>query len=459
MSELEVAVRPWEKLSELIDSGDGEAINAYLSELPSGESSRAISRLDEAHQSRLFTSLAPGDAAGVLELMPDAQAAALVERLEPVDAAAILEELASDVRADLLVELSDAPATAILAALPEASAEEARTLASYDSSEAGGMMITEYLRYPLRATVADVLADLRANAETYADYDVQYAYVITDDDAKELAGVLRLRDLLLAPGSTPVFRLMIRKPVSVQVHATLDELRSFFREYAFFGVPVVDEAGTLVGVVRRSDVHLHLEDRADRDLLKMQGIVGGEELRSMPLVTRSRRRLSWLSISIVLNIMAASVIAFYQDTLAAVISLAVFLPIISDMSGCSGSQSVAVSMRELTLGLIRPHELMRVLGKELTLGLVNGLVLGVLIASAAWLWKGNPWVGLVVGSALGANTILAVCLGGCIPLVLKRLKFDPALASGPILTTVTDMCGFFLVLSIATAMLPKLTGG
>ncbi len=176
----------------------------------------------------------------------------------------------------------------------------------------------------------------------------------------------------------------------------------------------------------------------------------------MPLYLRSRRRLSWLSINILLNVIAASLIALYQDTLARVIALAVFLPIISDMSGCSGSQAVAVSIRELTLGLVRPTELVRVLFKEMALGLVNGLALGILISAVAILWKGNPWLGLVVGGALMVNTIVAVCLGGLIPLVLKRFNMDPALASGPILTTVTDMCGFFLVLSMATFLLPML---
>jgi magnesium transporter len=159
-----------------------------------------------------------------------------------------------------------------------------------------------------------------------------------------------------------------------------------------------------------------------------------------------------------LNVIAASVIAFYQDTLAQVIALAVFLPIISDMSGCSGNQAVAVSMRELAMGLVRPNEVFRVWIKEILVGAINGLALGTLIATVAWLWKGNPYLGLVVGAAMALNTMIAVSIGGTIPLVMKRMKMDPALASGPILTTVTDMCGFFLILSMAAALLPKLIG-
>jgi magnesium transporter len=164
-----------------------------------------------------------------------------------------------------------------------------------------------------------------------------------------------------------------------------------------------------------------------------------------------------LSINIVLNIIAASIIAFYQDTLAAVIALAVFLPIISDMSGCSGNQAVAVSIRELTLGLIKANEVLRVFLKEIGIGFANGIILGVFLGSIAYLWKGNPYLGLVVGGALATNTIVAVSLGGIIPLLLKRTGLDPALASSPILTTVTDMCGFFFALSFATMALPLIS--
>lgn len=135
-----------------------------------------------------------------------------------------------------------------------------------------------------------------------------------------------------------------------------------------------------------------------------------------------------------------------------------FLPIVSDMSGCTGNQAVAVSMRELTLGVARPTDVVRVWFKEISVGLINGSALGILLGCAAWAWKGNPWIGLVVGLALALNTLVAVSIGGLVPLVMKRFNIDPAVASGPMLTTATDMCGFFLVLSLATSMLPLLTG-
>jgi magnesium transporter len=249
---------------------------------------------------------------------------------------------------------------------------------------------------------------------------------------------------------------MITNPLKVKAGASLEELRNFFEEHDLFGAPVVDEQGVLLGVVLPEAVEEATQKNSVHQFLGFSGIIGGEEFRSMPLLLRSGRRLSWLSLNIVLNVIAASVIAIYQDTLAAAITLAVFLPMISDMSGCSGNQAVAVSMRELSLGLVRPNELFRVLGKEASLGIINGICLGILLGGAAYLWKGNPYLGLVVGGALAANTIVAVALGGLLPLLLKRLKTDPALVSSPLLTTVTDMCGFFLVLSMATAVLQKL---
>jgi len=129
---------------------------------------------------------------------------------------------------------------------------------------------------------------------------------------------------------------------------------------------------------------------------------------------------------------------------------------VSDMSGCSGNQAVAVSMRELSLGLVRPSELLRVFAKEASLGVINGIALGALLGTVAYFWKGNPFLGLVVGGALAVNTIVAVIFGGLIPLLLKRAKLDPALVSSPILTTVTDICGFFFVLSFASLLLDRL---
>ena len=296
--------------------------------------------------------------AELLDYLPDAQALTLIENLKPQQAAAIIDELPSNEQADLIGELDQDDADNILDFMQPGDALTARRLSQYEDDEAGGLMITEFLRYPERSTVGKVLSDMRLNAEVYRDYEVQYAYIC--DRQQRLTGVLRLRDLLLADHATPVSQLMIKSPVYVQDHTGIQELDDLFEHHQYLGVPVVTQDLELVGVVRAAAVAEAMAERHDSDLLKMQGIVGGEELRSLPVLLRSRRRLTWLSINIVLNVIAASVIALFQDTLSSVIALAVFLPIISDMSGCSGNQAVAVSMRELSLGLVRAEEVWRV---------------------------------------------------------------------------------------------------
>jgi magnesium transporter len=446
----------WEELSKLVETPDGEEIATFLDALPAGETARALSRLSEEDQSHILTTLSPEVAADVVEQISEVQAVGLIEQLEPEAAAAIIHELPSDEQADLLSDLATEDAEAILATMESDQAAAIRTLSQYASDVAGGLMGTEFLAYPHSATVAEVIDDLRDQADAYRDYDVQYAYVC--DQANRLVGVLRLRDLLLAYGQEVLDEVMIAEPLTVSDTATLDDLRDMFASHHFLGVPVVDADGVLLGVVRRAAVDTALAVRSDNAYRQTQGIVGGDELRTMPLWRRSRRRLAWLSVNIVLNVIAASVIMWYQDTLAAVIALAVFLPIISDMSGCSGNQAVAVSIRELALGLVSPKEMRRVWLKEVSLGMLNGLVLGMLIAMVAWLWQGNPFLGLVVGAAMALNTLVAVSIGGTVPLLLRRFNLDPALASGPILTTITDMCGFFLILSFATILLSRLQG-
>ena len=444
----------WDQLSSLIKSNETDQILAFLKEINPTDTALAVSRLNSEDQKQLLMLLQPEKAAELIEDISETQAAELIENLPQNQAAAILSELDSDHVADLLGELAEEKAEAIIEQMPKEEAEEARELLQYPADTAGGLMVSEYLDYRSFQTVQDVLDDLQANRDEYETYNVQYIYIT--DEENHLEGVLRLRDLLFPSRSTELRRLMIGSPYKIAVDASLEDLRNFFEEHNLFGAPVVDKKMHLLGVVLPEAVEEAKRKRSVRQFLGFSGIVGGEEFRSMPLLSRSSRRLSWLSLNIVLNIIAASVIALYQDTLSAVIALAVFLPMVSDMSGCSGNQAVAVSMRELSLGLIRPNELARVLLKEASLGIVNGLALGLLLGGVAYFWKGSPYLGLVVGGALALNTVVAVTLGGLIPLISKRLKLDPALISSPLLTTVTDMCGFFFVLSFASALLNKL---
>lgn len=437
-----------EELQELIEQGNREAIHDLMESLKAEELVYAYNRFSKENQTALINLLSPEDAATLLERIPQNQAIEAIENAEVETAASILNELYSDDQVDILAELDTIDAEAILDEMHPEEAENVRRLIQYDSDTAGGLMVTEYLAFDSDMTVGQTVKDLQEKAEEYEDYHVQYIYVTKED---RFVGVLQMRDLLLSRPNTKLNTIVIKNAFTMPPEAMLEDLISFFDKYDFYGVPIVDGEDQLLGIVLRKDLREAESEKSNLELLETQGIVGGEELRSMPVMLRSKRRLSWLSVNILLNIIAASVIAFYQDTLEEVIALAVFLPVISDMSGCSGNQAVAVSLRELSLGLVKPYELARVLWQEVKVGLINGVVLGILIGLAAYIYKGNAYLGLVVGGALMINTVVAVSIGGTIPLFLKKMNTDPALASGPILTTITDMLGFFLALTFAGA--------
>lgn len=437
----------------VVEASASEAFDALRAVAPE-DTARLIDRLNHEERGVIFGLLTPAQAADILEHVYYLQGASIIEELAPEAAASIIEELDSDDRADLLNELDRDESDAILEEMESAVAEETRRFMAYPEGTAGSIMYSEFVSFTVSTTVEEILENIRCKRKEYLEYGIQYAYVLDHDET--LRGVLPVRNLLFAARTQTADSIMISDPLTVHAETPVNELEQLFAEHHFLGLPVVDDAGRLIGVVDREASAEALEEMATEDLLKVQGLMGREELRSMPLGLRSKRRLSWLSINIVLNLISASVIAFHQDTLEAVIALAVFLPIISDMSGCSGNQAVAVSMRELSLDLVKPREFFRVFLKESSLGLINGTCLGLLIGAIAWLWKGNPALGGVVGVALALNTTVAVCVGGLVPLLLKGLKQDPALASGPILTTITDMCGFLLILGLASACLPWL---
>jgi magnesium transporter len=445
----------WEEIEGIVAQGDADALSTYLDTLTPAQVARAISRLDESAQTSVLTLLEPEDAADLLEELSDAQSADILEEIPAPQAAAIVDEMESDERADVLAELDTDDAEAILRQMDPEEAAETRQLLSYPSDTAGGIMVTEFLSYPMDARVSDVIADIRKNAEEYADYSAQYAYVLSS--AGTLVGVLPLKDLLLAPSGSPLTAVMIPNPIYALATSSLEDLEQLFDRYTFFVVPVVDEAGRLAGVVLRGDAEQALGERADKALMRFSGIVGGDELRTMPLFHRSFRRLSWLCINLVLTMAAAAVIKFFEDVVSQIIALAFFIPVIGNMSGCSGNQAVGVSIRELSLGVITPEDFVRVMLKELQMGLINGVLLGAALGLAAFALEGSVALGLVVGGALALNSVIALSLGGLVPLVLRKLNADPALSAPLIVTSVSDMFGFLILLTLAMCFREQIT--
>ena len=437
---------------ELLERGDSARLVELIHSRSISDALRGFLRLDPGERDQVLALLPAEVAAELIDEAPNETAGDLVERLAAVKAADIIEELDSDVKADVIGELEVSDAEAILAEMDVRDAAAVRRLVAYEDETAGGLMIAEAFKFGERDTVADVLRRVVSDEDDFERYRGQHPYIVDAHGCP--VGVVSLRSLLTSRRSATLRDIMV-EPLTVPVSTPLAELEDLFEMHPFLGLPVVESNGQLVGVVSRTAVADAAREHVESDALKLQGVVG-DELRSMPVLLRSRRRLAWLSTNIFLNILAATVIASYEETLAAVIAIAFFLPMVSDMSGCSGNQAVAVTMRELSLGLVRPIDMLRVWAKEISVGAINGVVLGILIGIVAWFWMDSPALGLVIGIALAINTMVAVSIGGVVPLLVKRFGQDPAAASGPLLTTITDIAGFFLVLSIATLMMPAL---
>lgn len=458
MSSTDLTTDPVQRLEELIATDSVVDVVEFMRELPPEDTAYTISHLDTEDRSRMFTMLAadqPEFAADLMEHFDDAHAADIVAELPPETAAAIVDEMDSDEQADVLSELRSDDAEAILDEMSPEEAIDTRRRMRYDDDTAGGLMITEYLAYSGSMAVEEVASDLRDNSEKYGEYEVRYVYALHLDGSLE--GVVPMRQLVMTRRGTPLGKLAIHEPAQVDVDAHVDELEDLFDRIDLSAVPVVDEAKRLIGVVQRAAVQEARGEAAEEDLAKFGGILGGEELRSMPLMSRAGRRLAYLVPIAGLLMLSASVVNLFIDTVEKVPLLAMFMPVVSGLCGSGGGQAVAVSMREMSLGLIKPIDLVPVLLKEAGVALVAGLSLGALLLLVVWVWRDNFALGLAVGGAVPLVLLVATCIGGCVPLVLKKVGLDPAMASVPAMTTVVDLSTFLTILLLTTMMLSWIT--
>jgi len=445
------------ELEALIQAGDGEAIIGFLHLLPPEDTAYTLSHISEESRTSLFqrlSSAAPELGADLLEHFVDEYAAGVIEQLEPSEAAALVDEMNSDEQADILSELHEDDAEAILKAMDPAEAKDARERLGYDDDVAGGLMITEYLVYNEGQTVQEVTTNLHEHADEYAEYEVRYVYVV--DEAGRLTGVVPMRSLVLVPGIRKIQAQQIRQPVTVTVQTTLDDLHDLFDRVDFSAVPVIETDGKLVGVVQRASVQEAIGERESDQFLKFGGIIGGEELRSMTVASRALRRLAFLLPILGLMLMSASIIAHFKDTVQALPILAAFLPVVGGLCGSGGNQAVAVSIRELSLGLIGPGDFVRVMVKEASVAVFIGLGLGLVLGLVVLAWQHNLNLALVLGVSIPLVIVVALCLGGTVPVLLRKIGIDPAMASGPVVTTIVDLVSYCIVLGFATLMIDKL---
>ena len=406
-----------------------------LHRLPERE---AVSLLRELYKVRAaadsLEEMDPDEAADLLEELPEDEATIIISRMEPDDAVDVLEEFPRAEVDEILRHLE---------AMDRDKARTLRELLKYPPDTAGGLMSPEYVALPAHITAQEAIERLRRVAEEAET--VYYVYVV--DEAGRLLGVLSLRDLVFARPDTPIREIMRPEVVTLSPEMSADEVARAFDKYGYLAFPVVDKRGRLLGIVTMDDILDTVILRDTEDMYKMVN-VPREERVDTPWYESLRMRLPWLYINLATAFLAASVVGAFEGVIAKVSALAVFMPVIAGQGGNAGMQTVTIVTRGIALGEVPPGKGFPILAKEVLLGLLNGLAVGVVVGAVAFAWKHNPYLGLVAFLAMVGNMVIAGLVGASIPLGLRALGLDPALASSVLLTTFTDTLGFFFLLGL-----------
>ena len=363
----------------------------------------------------------------------------------------IVEEMSSDELTDLLGMLDEEKANKILEKMTDEDARKVRQLLSYDPDTAAGIMATEFVSLKENMTVEETLKYLQKYGEENENiYDL---YVV--DNFDKLKGVISLKELVTKNFNTRISDVIHTKIEVIPYNTDQEEVGHRFEKYGYLTMPVVDNSNRLLGVVTFDDVMQILRDETTEDIHRLGGVDEGEKVDGS-LKDSVKSRLPWLIVNLVTAILAAAVVGMFEGTIQAVVSLATFMPIVTGMGGNAGTQTLTIIVRGLALGELNFKNMKKVFFKEIGVGVVTGVVIGFIIGVLGYIWEGNFMFGIIISVAMLLNMIVATITGYLVPVVLKKFKVDPALASSIFVTTFTDVLGFFFFLGLATLLIQYL---
>jgi len=413
-----------------------------FADLPDKDRLSAFSLLVERN-SRLameaLTELGPEAGAALLAGRSAEEIVKLTQELPSDDVAAIIDHLPEDLAAAVLELMQKKPASADVGELLE-----------YPEKTAGRIMNPKVFALSEDMTASEAIAALQGSRDVEM---VFYLYVI--DGRRHLVGVVSLRRLLLVPADTPLKRIMTTDLISVRVDMDQEEVASQVASYNLLAIPVVDEENKLVGVITVDDVIDVIKDEATEDVYRLAGLATDDRVFTTPTESL-RKRLPWLIVNLATAFIAASVVKLFEGTIGVVTSLAVFMPVVAGMGGNAATQTLAVIVRGIALGELTWGNSRKALIKEALVGAGNGIACGVVGGGMVWLMQGTPWMGVILAMAMIINMFVAAIAGTLIPLSLRALKVDPALASSVFITTLTDVFGFFSFLGLGALFIKYL---
>jgi magnesium transporter len=434
-----------EHLVMLAEMGREDQVAAAFRALHPADIAEVLDALEEDDlRARLFDHLDTEQAAFVLAQLDDEAREPLLAVLPEPRLRAIVQMLESDDAADLLADLPRARVERVLQSIPSHLSADVRDLMQYDEESAGGIMQREFVALDRHMTVEQAIGAVRDRAAERLD--LHNVFVV--DENQRLIGVLPIRLLILASPRATLGALMNPNPIAAHTAMDQEEVASLFKKYDLVSLPVVDAAGRMVGRITVDDVVDVIEEEASEDIYRLAGMSEasphGGALHSV------RQRLPWLLLNLCTCLVSASVVALFEGTISRLAIAAAFMTMVAATGGNAGVQTLAVIVRGLALGEVTLINARRVILRELGTGLMNGIALGAVAALVALAWKGVPMIGVVIGLAITLNLVLAALIGAVVPLGLKWVGVDPAIASSVLLTAFTDSFGFFLFLGLLT---------
>lgn len=436
------------KLKQAI-SGDNELLKATLSEYHASEIAILFESISADDRERIINLLDIETASEVIsEMHEEAHPEELLLQLHPNKRTEIVEELDYDDATDIISQLEEHEQKEILEDLNEDDASSIRNLMSYDEETAGGLMNTEVIKINLNLYKKDAIDEIIRQSEEIEEFYTVYVV----DDFNVFKGIVSLKDIIKAKGNSKITEMVKEDAVYVKAETDQEEVAKLISQYNLTSIPVVDDDMKLLGLVTFDDVIDVLEDENTEDFLKISGVSEDEEL-SGNWIEAVKSRLPWLIINLGTAFLASAVIRSYEDTISSLKVLSAYMVIIAGMGGNAATQALAVTVRRISLYDLTDNQAYRTVLKEFTVGLINGAVTGLIVFAFAYYFDANPLLGLVIFLAMTGNLIVAGITGSSIPLVLKRVGIDPAIASSIIITTFTDVFGFLLLLGLASKLL------
>lgn len=436
----------------VIESGDPARIEKALAVVHPADLARLLPDLDPGVRRTIIDRLLRMRKAGAtLSEIPHGPLKEILADLDDGVVTELVKRLPPDDAVDLIQDLPPDRSARVLDALGIAAAGDIRELLAYSPETAGGIMTPAFFSLRETDTAAAATASLREHGQ---DAGLYYLYVL--DDEGRLKGILTLLQLLLAPQDEPIGRVMLTEVYTTGPKVSQEEAALMFARYNLIALPVVDDDGVMLGVVTIDDVVDVINEEATEDIYRMAGLSEDDRVFSS-WRDSVRLRLPWLAVNLATAVLASRVVAAFEPALEKLALLAVFMPIVPGMGGNAATQTITVMVRGMALGELTPANVRGVVAKELFAGIVNGLVTGLLGAAVVYVWTANLVLGGVLCGAMVVTNVVAALAGTAIPLSLKALRLDPAIASGIFVTTFTDVFGFLSFLGLATVFLRFLT--